>query len=265
MTQSPPAILTEEELATFERDGYLVIDPEIPPEVMDGAIRDVAPKYTEKGTRHEDDVIYQRGRITHAWRFSENVLAIATAPRVLQILQELFGCRMVGFQTLNFWIGTQQAPHSDAMHFRPKEPKMMCGVWVALEDIDMSNGPLIYYPGSHLLPFLDYDEVDFKADRSEFDTYEAFIHLRNRAYQDHVLGLLEEHKFEPRYGTIRRGQALVWAANILHGGAPQEDRTLTRHSQVTHYLPERSFAYHTPMRTEGGQEFWTEPEMIQTR
>jgi hypothetical protein len=113
-----------------------------------------------------------------------------------------------------------------------------------------------------LLPFLDYDEVDFKADRSEFPTYEGFIHLRNRAYQDHVLRLLEQHKFEARYGTIRRGQALIWAANMLHGGAPQEDRTVTRHSQVTHYLPERSFAYHTPMRTEGGQEFWTEPERI---
>ena len=28
----------------------------------------------------------------------------------------------------------------------------MCGVWVALEDMDMDNGPLVYYPGSHQLP-----------------------------------------------------------------------------------------------------------------
>ena len=28
----------------------------------------------------------------------------------------------------------------------------MCGVWVALEDMDMENGPLVYYPGSHKLP-----------------------------------------------------------------------------------------------------------------
>jgi len=28
----------------------------------------------------------------------------------------------------------------------------MCGVWLALEDIDADNGPLIYYPGSHRGP-----------------------------------------------------------------------------------------------------------------
>lgn len=25
----------------------------------------------------------------------------------------------------------------------------MCGVWVALEQIDEDNGPLVYFPGSH--------------------------------------------------------------------------------------------------------------------
>jgi ectoine hydroxylase-related dioxygenase (phytanoyl-CoA dioxygenase family) len=255
-------ILTDEELTRFRRDGYLTIDPGIPAEVIDDVVEEMAPNYTEKGTRHEGGVIYQKGRITHAWRFSENVLGIASAPRILQILEDLYGCRMLPFQTLNFWIGTQQAPHSDAMHFRPAEPEMMCGVWVAFEDIDMSNGPLIYYPGSHSLPFLDYEDVGFDAVESDFPSYEHYIHERNRHYQDHIRALLAERGLEPEYGTIRKGQALVWAANLLHGGAKQEDRSLSRHSQVTHYLPERSFAYHTPMRMEGEEEFWTEPAMI---
>jgi ectoine hydroxylase-related dioxygenase (phytanoyl-CoA dioxygenase family) len=262
MTRSASAILADEDLASFERDGYLIFDPEIPPAVIDAVLRDVEPKYTVKGTRHEDGVIYQKGRITHAWRFSENVRSVASAPKVLRVLVELFGCRMLPFQTLNFWIGTQQQPHSDAMHFRPAEPKMMCGVWVAFEDINMSNGPLIYYPGSHLLPFLNYDDVGFNADRSEFPTYDAYIHVRNQHYQDHIHKLIDDHNFEPQHGTLKKGQAIVWAANLLHGGSRQEDRTLTRHSQVTHYLPEHSFAYHTPMRMEGEEEFWTEPAAI---
>jgi ectoine hydroxylase-related dioxygenase (phytanoyl-CoA dioxygenase family) len=35
----------------------------------------------------------------------------------------------------------------------------MCGVWVALEDIDMGNGPLIYYPGSHRVPEVTMKEL----------------------------------------------------------------------------------------------------------
>jgi ectoine hydroxylase-related dioxygenase (phytanoyl-CoA dioxygenase family) len=30
----------------------------------------------------------------------------------------------------------------------------MCGVWIALEDVDERNGPLVYLPGSHKLPEL---------------------------------------------------------------------------------------------------------------
>jgi hypothetical protein len=34
---------------------------------------------------------------------------------------------------------------------------------------------------------------------------------------------------------LRRGLAVVWAANLLHGGSPIHDPTRTRGSQVTHY------------------------------
>jgi ectoine hydroxylase-related dioxygenase (phytanoyl-CoA dioxygenase family) len=262
-------LLTAKNLETFKRDGYLTFDPEIPGEVIDGVVRDVEPKYVREGpTQYDGGVVYQSGpppRIRDAWRFSDNVLKIALAPKVLRALEDLLGHRMVPFQTLNFPAGTQQAAHSDAMHFRPAEPTMMCGVWVALEDIDMSNGPLIYYPTSHSLSFVNYADVDFDADKSEFPTYAAFINERNRHYEEHVRQLVEQHKLEPQYGTLPKGHALIWASNLLHGGAPQKDKERTRHSQVTHYLSEKSFAYHTPMRTEGDEEFWTQPEMVRER
>jgi len=43
----------------------------------------------------------------------------------------------------------------------------------------------------------------------------------------------------------RKGQALIWAANLLHGGSPQHDPKLTRWSQVTHYYFE-DCVYYTP-------------------
>ena len=43
----------------------------------------------------------------------------------------------------------------------------------------------------------------------------------------------------------RKGQALIWAANLLHGGSPQHDPRRTRWSQVTHYYFEDCL-YYTP-------------------
>jgi ectoine hydroxylase-related dioxygenase (phytanoyl-CoA dioxygenase family) len=40
----------------------------------------------------------------------------------------------------------------------------MVGVWVALEDIDSSNGPLIYYPGSHRLPIFTNEHLGINPD-----------------------------------------------------------------------------------------------------
>ena len=34
---------------------------------------------------------------------------------------------------------------------------------------------------------------------------------------------------------LKKGQAVIWAANLLHGGRPIRDPERTRHSQATHY------------------------------
>ena len=75
------------------------------------------------------------------------------------ITEELFGRKVLALQHLNFPIGTQQPAHFDTMAFQSDPPNYMCGVWVALEDMDMDNGPLIYYPGSYKLR-PTWEEID---------------------------------------------------------------------------------------------------------
>ena len=48
------------------------------------------------------------------------------------------------------------------------------------------------------------------------------------------------------YGLINKGQALIWSANLLHGGSPAKDPSRTRKSQVTHFFFEGS-RYYTPL------------------
>ena len=61
--------------------------------------------------------------------------------------------------------------------------------------------------------------------------------------------LLREHyQARPVVFHPRKGQALIWTANLHHGGSPQADKAKTRHSQVTHYMF-KGCAYWTPLQS----------------
>jgi hypothetical protein len=57
--------------------------------------------------------------------------------------------------------------------------------------------------------------------------------------------LCEVHGAQQETFLARKGQALIWCANLLHGGSPQTDTRLTRWSQVTHYYFDDCI-YYTP-------------------
>lgn len=73
--------------------------------------------------------------------------------------------------------------------------------------------------------------------------------------------MIESHKLEPRYATIRKGEVLLWSANLLHGGFPHRDKARTRHSQVTHFFFE-DCEYYTPLLTDDEHVEWSEPTWI---
>lgn len=54
------------------------------------------------------------------------------------------------------------------IHFNSIPSSYMCGAWVALEDINMDNGPVVYYPGSHKLPEITPKDVGVKAEPDEY-------------------------------------------------------------------------------------------------
>jgi ectoine hydroxylase-related dioxygenase (phytanoyl-CoA dioxygenase family) len=250
--------VTDAQRDQFHRDGYLVVeDVGIPEEVLDGAIADTKDRYEKeiKSERMgEDGVLYTSHRILDAWKISDNVKAIALNSRVHSILRELYGREPLPFQTLNFPFGTQQAVHSDTIHFNSIPPGFVAGVWVALEGMDMENGPVVYYPRSQKLPEVTMQTVGVKADYSDYPHYERYI-----------ADVIEREGLEPRYATIKKGEVLIWSANILHGGSPQRDPARSRHSQVTHFFFE-GCRYYTPMTSPDPSSeegvFWRDPQWI---
>ncbi len=272
---------SEEQRRQFEEKGYAIIDDPAPPEWIDPVVADMEPLYRKEPPggeleRSEDGVVFNRHpkkggerywhRIRNAWKVSDNVRRLALAPRILDVISELHGGgQPLASQTLNFAVGTQQPAHSDSFEFQPDPPGQMCGVWVALEDMDMENGPLFYHPGSHQLPLPSWDRIHevlgAEIDPADFPDHAAFIAARRRAQRAYFNKLAEESGSEPEYATIRKGQALVWASNLLHGGSFQQDKSRTRHSQVMHYFfgGARVFAW---MSRVGDRIAWNYPEWV---
>jgi ectoine hydroxylase-related dioxygenase (phytanoyl-CoA dioxygenase family) len=259
------------ELEHYEREGYVVFDPGVPEELIDSIRSDTESLYRFEGEPNELDrgVSFGTGprpRIMDAWKIVDSVRALALAPRVLAVTEQIFGRRPLPFQTLSFSVGTQQPPHMDSMAFYSDPPDYMCGVWVALEDMDMENGPLVYYPGSHkLVRPAPWEEIGRRLGkyvrRQDYPDHSSFMEDRLAQWHEYCGTLIEEHGLEPAYGTINKGQALLWAPNLLHGGSPQRDDQRTRHSQVTHYFFE-GCRHYSPVRTEGEHIFWDYKEWV---
>jgi ectoine hydroxylase-related dioxygenase (phytanoyl-CoA dioxygenase family) len=241
-------VLSEEQREKFERDGYLVADFGYSEQALERAVSDLDGMFFGK-PREQDGVHFYPRRIMNAWRMSESIRSIALHPPVLAALEELYGRKPLPFQTLNFPVGTQQKTHSDTVHFNTKPPGYVAGVWVALEDMDMDNGPLIYYAGSQRLREINMQDVGAEGP-SEYDVYERFM-----------IDLIEREGLTAEYATIRKGEALVWSANLLHGGAPQRDQSRSRHSQVTHYFFE-GCEYFSPVSSTDDYVHVIEPDWI---
>ncbi len=242
--------LTTEQRAKYDTDGFLVLDPGTPPELVDQINADLEPLWGTDpgvvGVKTSPPGVY----FEEAWRLSPAIKTMALAPGIMSALKDFYGRKPLPFQTLNFRRGSQISPHSDTIHFNSMPAGYMCGVWVALEDVDMDNGPLVYYPGSHKLPEYTLKDVGVTSDRDHYPAYEQFIK-----------NMIAERDLKPAYGTIKKGQAIIWASNLVHGGARLTDKSRTRLSQVTHYYFE-GCKYYTPMFSTEDKTHWRDPTWI---
>ena len=188
-------------------------------------------------------------RLQDGWIDHGSIKALALEPIVLDLLRHLYGREPFAFQTLNFAVGSEQHFHSDAVHFHSYPNGFMCGVWIALQDVQSESGPLIYFPGSHRLPYLSARSLGLGRDEVMEEQHPQ------RFFEPSWQQAVNEHEFEKQQFLPKRGDLLIWHANLLHGGELVQDKSSRRWSQVNHYFFANCL-YTTPMRNfasgEGG-------------
>jgi len=234
----------------YHEEGYVIIDLDLTEkqiqEVVDDMYRALAKETT---VYHADHFQYTESRrIFELWKQSNAAANLCLNKKVLETLQLLYNREPYPFSTINFFKGSNQPLHSDVIHFHTNPPLWMAGVWIAFEDVDENNGSLKIIPGSHKWKLWEYDELGLPHP----DDVENGEEVNYREYEHFLVQLVKEKKAEPYIAKLKKGQALIWSANLLHGGCNVEgvtDLEKTRLTQAQHYFFKGCKEYYHPMFT----------------
>jgi hypothetical protein len=152
------------------------------------------------------------------------------APKILDFLIDVFQDDVVAFQSLYFENGSQQGAHQDTAFVYTEPASHFAASWIALEDVVPGAGELFYYPGSQGLDDLIFADGT-KALRGGDPDADHYSSLLEKVAADNGFPRMPLH--------IPAGTALIWAADLIHGGEPVRIPH-SRHSLVTHYCPKRA-------------------------
>ena len=185
----------------------------------------------------EIEAKYGGTKIMFSFRISDIVKNIGEDDQLKNILQLLMNREVDLFQSINFIPPSRQRTHSDSIHMSTYPYGGMIAVWIALEDVTVDQGPLHYYPGSQKLPYVM---------NKDYDNQGNALTLGKKTYKDyenHIAGLIEEEQLKKKVFLAKKGDLLIWHANLLHGGEPAKPN-VTRKSLVFHYYAKDVICYH---------------------
>ena len=154
-------------------------------------------------------------------------------------------------QTITSHKGSQQGLHSDSIHMTTYPLGYLTAAWIAFEDIHPDSGPLEYYPGSHRLPYVFSKDVGITGPDFKKDGYKSY----QAKYEPYVRELIAKHGLEPDHFHARKGDVLIWHANLLHGGSARRNLQLSRHALVCHFFVKGSFVYHDLAAARSRQQY----------
>jgi ectoine hydroxylase-related dioxygenase (phytanoyl-CoA dioxygenase family) len=238
------SLLTAEQLAGWNRDGFLILRDFMSRDEIARVKAVVNEEWTNTAANdHEVDVLTgphaprtfkmadapegARGevyKLNNLFARRPEIRQVALSPRLRKVCAELLEGDPVICNSLNFERGSQQDFHIDTWYMPPPVDNRMVAASIAIDDVDADNGPMAYYPGSHLIPAYRFSHGRLNEIREESAQCRAYLEREIAARN------LQQVEFRGKSGDV-----FIWHAQLLHAGRPIRDMTQTRSSLVVHY------------------------------
>ena len=155
MLDTKTRLLTQEEIAAYRRDGYVIPAAYRLPQEMLNRMRRALEELQANNPHlttdfilcpHLPDPAVQKVTGAPVW------LDFATIPEILDMAEQLIGPDIILWGTTVFGkpahSGKKTPWHQDANYW-PMKPANTCTAWIALDDATLENGCLQVIPGSH--------------------------------------------------------------------------------------------------------------------
>jgi len=224
--------IKKKDISFFIKNGYVILKNVVSDSTVKGILSDFRKIINSKNYKKNPDYFHYNNspRIVEGWRKSKNIKQLCFNKHVINFLQKMYNKKPLPISTINFTRGTEQPLHSDYIHFGSLPELYLAGVWFALEDVSLKNGPLVVVPTSHKLNLIDFNDLKLNIPKTTFELKKNYT-----IYEDYLRKLIKEKKLKPKKLTLKKGDVIIWAANLLHGGSRIISKNSTRFSQVVHY------------------------------
>jgi hypothetical protein len=227
--------LEADDLLSLVENGYVQLGWEISPDLVSAANAAIDDAIDKKFQGYEYGSS-QRIELLH--EHYDAIRALWKHPSILRFLSLVFDAEPLPCQTLTYVFGSEQDLHQDTIHLTSFPAGYMCGVWIALQDINKDSGELAVVPKSHRLERVYRKSVGCaQVKNGDWAEFAATVGAKWKDMFDKS-GLSVE-TYRPRAGSV-----LIWLDSLLHGGSRRIDRSLTRRSVVSHYFASGSIAYY---------------------
>jgi phytanoyl-CoA hydroxylase len=249
----------------FLQDGYLLLEGFYSKQRVGSVLRNVEKKIDSKDEIIVVDELTTGKRMTLRQAKERNlshhvkvndlylempeVRSLALNDKITPVLTDLLGHTPLLCNSLYFEKGSTQPKHIDSLYMTPVTVNHLIAIWVALEDAHDDSGPLEYYPGSHLITPMKFNDGTYHAANAEMDKWNAYI-----TSEIDRLGL------QKRSFAAKKGDVFIWHANLLHGGGQINNWQLTRKSFVFHYFSIEDGKYAVGEKVGEGDAFWLNRE-----
>jgi|TARA_B110000263_G_scaffold162825_1_gene141702 ectoine hydroxylase-related dioxygenase (phytanoyl-CoA dioxygenase family) len=196
-------------------------------------------------------------RIVESWTKSENCKNLSLSKIVIDLLRDLYDSNPQAFSTINFLHSTEQPLHSDYTHFGTLPEGRLAASWIALEDVSPMAGPLQVVPGSHKLNYFDFEQISATPPKSLSQIKQNYT-----LYEEWVKRTIKQEKLHSIVlDDLKKGDCVIWHANLLHGSPECQDNSITRKSQVTHWTFEDVERHYNPVFSQRKKEKFVEREV----
>jgi len=228
MTTDTKPMLTDEQIAQWQRDGYLIVRGMFSAEEV-AAITERFQGLADAGEPipghwkpdlESDDLFKRYPRLMHPHRFDDFAMRMMLKPEVGGALEQLLGEPARGCQTMFYYKppgSAGQALHQDNFYLAV-DPGVCIAAWTAIDPAEPANGGMYLVPGSHKLDVMcpDPEKFDGKTASNLVDPPKGM-------------------KAAP--AEMQPGDTLFFGGTVIHGSGRNRTTDRWRRSFISHYVP----------------------------